>query len=383
MEIVFTVASYYPSKGGVQTVTKYLAEGLVNRGHNVTVITSRRGRIKCEKEYNGVRLIYCEVYTLHGIHKGNRKRYLSLVKKICNNADVLVNVCLQTATTDFLLGNLCDIKCKKILYLHGIHNFKWQKNNLVSLNSLVKKIWYNLRWKFFYKTAFSKIKNYSNIVHLYQFDNSMEYMRNHGITQNTIIGNAAEDQFFKTEVKDSGTNSKDYYLCVANYEEHKNQEFSLRAFYKTENTKNKMIYIGREETTYLEKLIQLNEELRNEYGYKDVVFLVNIERGRTIEYIQNCRALILSSKIERYPVIIVEAMASGVPYISTDQGCVRFLPGGLVIRNIDEMSYWMDFIHANNSFTERMGEIGLNYAKENLTISSKISQFEQVLMKLR
>ena len=41
MKIVVAVMSYYPHEGGVQTVTKYLAEGLAEKGHEVVVMTVR------------------------------------------------------------------------------------------------------------------------------------------------------------------------------------------------------------------------------------------------------------------------------------------------------------------------------------------------------
>ena len=42
MNITFIVESYYPSSGGVQNVTKYLAEGLAKLNHNVTIVTTQK-----------------------------------------------------------------------------------------------------------------------------------------------------------------------------------------------------------------------------------------------------------------------------------------------------------------------------------------------------
>ena len=41
MRILFTVNTYLPKHDGVQFVTKYLAEGLVKKGHIVDLITRR------------------------------------------------------------------------------------------------------------------------------------------------------------------------------------------------------------------------------------------------------------------------------------------------------------------------------------------------------
>lgn len=39
MKILFTVENYYPKNSGVPAVTKYLAEGLAVKGHDVHVAT--------------------------------------------------------------------------------------------------------------------------------------------------------------------------------------------------------------------------------------------------------------------------------------------------------------------------------------------------------
>ena len=39
MNILFTTFSYYPETSGVPVVVQYLAEGLANRGHDVSVVT--------------------------------------------------------------------------------------------------------------------------------------------------------------------------------------------------------------------------------------------------------------------------------------------------------------------------------------------------------
>lgn len=39
MNILFVVESYYPSLNGVANVVRYLTEGLVRKGHRVSVVT--------------------------------------------------------------------------------------------------------------------------------------------------------------------------------------------------------------------------------------------------------------------------------------------------------------------------------------------------------
>ena len=73
MKIIFTVLTYYPRKDGVQNVTKYLAEGLVKLGHDVTIITSNYRLNAEDKEiYNGVNSERINLYTRFGFNFGNK-----------------------------------------------------------------------------------------------------------------------------------------------------------------------------------------------------------------------------------------------------------------------------------------------------------------------
>jgi len=57
VKILFVVEHYHPFIGGAETLFKTLAEGLVKKGHDVTVITSSLPNTKKTEELNGV-LIY-------------------------------------------------------------------------------------------------------------------------------------------------------------------------------------------------------------------------------------------------------------------------------------------------------------------------------------
>ena len=132
MNIIFTCHTYYPNHDGVQFVTQYLAEGLAKKGHNVTILTNcneKRENNKIEF-HNKVRIIRIYAYTKYTIHHGEKKKYLKIIKKLCNKSDVIVNVCTQCALTDWLLKDLKNINIPKVLYLHSIWDFKYSKESL-------------------------------------------------------------------------------------------------------------------------------------------------------------------------------------------------------------------------------------------------------------
>ncbi len=378
MKILFTVASYYPVSGGVQMVTQYTAEGFVKMGHEVTVVTSCRDHKSIIDKHNGVRLLYTDVYKYFDIIRGNKRSYIEMVLKLAEEMDVLINVSLQTPTTDLLLPYLDRIKCKKILYLHDIHDFKWNKMDLSSPSRIISKLYYNFTRRVYYARLYKKLHSYDIITHLTPFDNSYKYMLKHHIDDNIIIGNAALDVMFEPSQKKLG---KAYFLSVANYAEHKNQKFILKAFYNS-GVDYEMIFIGREHNKYLDELIELKTQLDKKYGEKKVTFNVGISRTETEILIKNAKALILGSRVEKLPIVIIEAMASKIPFISTNVGSIKYLPGGYVIDSSEEMAYWMSFIAENEGCRKLMGLTGYEFALSKMKVQNKLDLLLSSIQKL-
>lgn len=378
MKFLFTVASYYPVVGGVQMVTQNMAEELVKNGHDVTVLISRNNNIQEFPMHNGVKLEYWDLYTKKDRIVGDKNKYVCHLKDMCENVDVLVNVSVHSALTDALLPYIGDIKCCKVLYLHGIYEFGWSQKDKSSSGRIISKLYYNARRRKFYANLYRYAKHYDLIVHLDQNDSSMKYMEKYGVTQNIVIHNAAERAFF--EPASTECNEK-YFLQVANYAEHKNQEYSLRAFYQSNCPEMKMVYIGSQKNAYFEYLIQLNEKLKNEHGERNVEFLVGIDRQETIEKFKHAIAIVLSSRVEKFPMVLVEGMACGVPFISTDCGNVNSLPGGVIVHSINEMANQMKYFSRDTDNVKEMRKIGRQYAEKNFLLNKNVAYFIAQLKK--
>lgn len=376
MNIIFTVATYYPKTDGVQLVTQYQAEGLVKKGHKVTVITSK---LKSSPDYevqNGVEIVRVDAYNFYYWHKGNKKEYQNLVLEKTKAADALVAVCLQSFSADWLLDVLQQIKCKKILYLHGMPDFKVHLSDCSNLKKLAKTIFRNIRWKYFYTVHLNQIKKFDAITHLFKNDNSYKYFSKEGYKNNYVIENACNDDFFENIDFD---NKKKNFLYVGNYCDRKNQELALKAFYDADLIDFGLVFIGSQKNDYCNKLINLNNSLKNQYGNHNVEILYGVPREKISEYTKNAYACVISSNYEYYPITIVESLAAGNPFISTDVGIVNLLPGGVIANTQEEISYWIEFFARNEEYKTELGKAGRNYALKNLRIETKVSSLEDII----
>lgn len=379
MKIVFTVATYWPKQDGVQMVTSYHAETLVKKGHEVVVITSRVANAPDREIHNGVHIVRAEAYNYLYWHKGDKQDFQKIVLEESQNADALVAVCLQSFAADWILPIIKDISCQKILYMHGMPDFRLHRSDFISIYNVAKTIFRNIRWSYFYKRNWAKIKQFDAAIHLFLNDNSHRYFKEHGYDKNYIIENSCDRVFFdKESINEWGCKNK-MFLYVGNYCQRKNQIEALRTFYATKSCNISLVFVGSVRNKYCIDLEKERENLNKKYGIRDVKILVGLSREEIIKLTQKCYCTIMSSTYEFYPIVTIESMASGVPFISTDVGIVRFLPGGIIVHSREDMAYWIDLLSSNESIRNELGNIGKNYAKNHLFIDEKVKQLEEIV----
>jgi len=374
MKIIFTVHTYYPNKDGVQFVTEYLAEGLVKKGHDVLVVTRTLPNVVESETYHGVKIRRVPVYTKYAIYHGDKKKYQDYIIDLCKNADTIVNVCTQNALTDYLLPVLDKIDCRKILHLHGIYDSHWKKSDFASIKSFAYKIWRNIRWGYLYRTTdFSK---YNTVLQLHQFDYGYQYFEKKYGIRSTVLENAADSRF---SVETPAREGDKYCVCVANFTPRKNQGRIIEAFYKASVPGVELHLIGSSRTKYAETLEKIIGDYDKKYGTHNVRFIYGQSRKETISEVRNASLYLLGSTWEAFSISLIESMASSVPFISTDVGVARFLPGGTVVRDADEMAYWIRLLFENENIRSDMGLAGHQYYSDHLTIEDKVSELEAVL----
>ncbi len=376
MNILITVKTFAPLKDGVQSVTEYLAEGLLKKGHKVTVVTTRIPGIPDREDYHGLSIIRVPIYTKFALYWGNRKKYQEFILNLAQQHDVMINVATQQALTDYLYPILSKIKCIKILHMHGMYDFHWHLTDLRSLKAFVYKIWRDIRWGMLYYIKPHKFQQYDYVLQLHQFDKAHLFFKKHYGIDGHILENAAGDEFYcpNDHLKDL------YAVCVANYQEIKNQEFLLEAFYKSKSsTKMQLILIGSKKTAYYLKLQKKILLLQQKCGTRNIQMLTDVSRQQTVMYVKKASVYLMSSLKEAFSISLIEAMAAGTPFISTDVGVARYLPGGIVCSTQEEMAYWLDVLYNHANIRKSLANAGKNFYRKNLTTDVKVNQLHLLI----
>lgn len=383
MNILITVSTYYPEKDGVAVVTKYLAEGLAAKGNNVTVVTSLVDN-NSEEKYNDVTIKRVNLYTKAGFYYGEKKEYLSLIEKELTNTDVMINVCTQNAFTDLLLKNIKKYKCKKILYMHGMYNFRYTKLDFSSVKSILNKLWKEIRWLYYYFINANNFKCYDKVIQLHEKDDGYKFFKKFYNIDSKVIENATDDMFFETISNEKNLKNKEKYIIyVANYSDGKNQKLAIKQYLKANiDKKISLICIGSKKNNYYYELEKLSHELKKKYGYseneKKIILLTEIERKSIPEYVKNAEFFLMTSKGEKYPLSLIEAMACGTPFITTKVGIAESLPGGIISKP-KEISKNIEKLITDENLSTKLGKEGYEYARKYAMKKDKIEMLNQCI----
>lgn len=388
MKILFTVESYYPKMSGVPVVTKYLAEGLLKKGHDIHIATQWvDGRDETEA-YNGI-----EIHRFHVKHNLLKKPFGELEKyrkfAFESGFDAIVCECAQCASTDVLLPYLSKFKGKKILHSHGFSGMLLKPFQMKSSirNTLANTVNY-FNWNRYYDFWLKKYVNmFDEIFCLSEVDSSKAYLEKYAPGKVQILSNAADDVFFESQQnKDVLTQyipeiHSAYFISVANYREYKNQIDILKEFYQIQNNQYAMVFIGSIQTDYYKKLMDVKKELDSKFGEKEVYCLAGVKRSDIPSIIGGATLYLVGSKFEEFSISLIECMALGIPFVSTDVGNARILPGGKTIGDISEMHTTVMKIIEDPDLVSRYSQAGRVYTRDKCRISKAVETLENSIMR--
>jgi glycosyltransferase involved in cell wall biosynthesis len=164
-------------------------------------------------------------------------------------------------------------------------------------------------------------------------------------------------------------------LCLATFVPSKNQELALRAFLQAGCPNATLLFIGHEFNSYA-------EHLRALAGAARVRLLAGLPPTELAESYAACDVVVLSSRAETQPLVLLDAMAAGRPFISTNVGCVGELPGGVVVANQDDMAAAMRTLIREPEQRARLAAAGRAACETTYNWPHVIDRYEALLTQL-
>jgi len=382
--LLLTTDDYYPRTGGVPAVSRYLCEGLAQKGYKVTVVTIKYGSLLARESFNGVDIVRFEIHTTRlKFISGEITEFKNYIQQA--NVDILINECPEALTSRCLYPILVDLKdVIKILHVHGFGGLFQYPLKINFSGRMLKAFKYRL---FYFVYLRKYLSLYDLCLCLSEVDSSKTTLEKYA-QRVKILRNAVDDIFFETSnrenplLKYAQPTNKRYCLSIANYFPYKNQKGILLEFYKSVNDDISIIFIGKGSSRYFAELIAYNLELEKTYGKKDVFFLSGVAREDIPDILSNATLYLVGSFFEEFSISIIEAMAKGVPFVSTNVGNTRLLPGGVVVESISQMHKSIDLLLNNAELYKECSYRGRAYAMQNCRTEYAVDQLEKYIQDL-
>lgn len=331
MKVLITTPTFPPYNSGLGNAAMRQAQALISLGVEVVVATGGASR-NTREDGNGWRV---EEFNVSGSDslvnpiRGNAGSYRDFL--LGSKFDVILMNAWQTWSTDLCLRHLADIPGKKILYSHCL------STNVVFWDRPFKSLARYLLWRPYFFRLKGVLRQLDALIALAptgcdtRFED-VKMARALGVPIFVVPNAISEEAMRSLEGGLLSREHRNQIMSVGSYDWLKGHDFVLRT-YAMSAAKNAIAlkFFGQEFTPYVEKLKRLAVEL----GIADqfLSFHEGVSGNELLEEYKKSLAFVFGSRTECQPLVLLDAMATGTPFVSRSSGCIDSLPGGFAAFN--------------------------------------------------
>ncbi len=289
---------------------RQVSERLAERGHDVTVATTTDSR-RTANTLNGVGIEQFDVRgnSVRGL-SGEVERYREFVRN--GDFDVVMTYAAQQWTTDALLDILDEVRAATVIVPCGFSGLEAST----------------------YATYFERLPGYLRrfdgvITHSNTYQDA-QFLDVHGIEHTLIPNGADEREFAKSQHGSSFRRSLGIddgvpiVLLVGAHTRLKGHAEAMRLASRSNLLREKsgVLVINGNDPARIgcELSCRARASGHAMRARRRLVHLVDLPRAELVEAYREATLLLLTSKVECSPVVLFEAMAAGLPFVSMDVG---------------------------------------------------------------
>lgn len=372
MLILHTAHSYAPEVSGVAEVVKQLSVRLARRGHEVHVATKQFGDSSAEELLDGVHVHRFDVdgNTALGM-SGAVDSYVRFVRSMA--WDVVAFHCAQTWTTDALLPHLGTIEAPKIFVGHGFSALA------------------DPRYQTYFSELAVALRQVNRIVALSDLLEEPTYCASHSLRAPTIIPNGVDAAEWSAPTRDVrmrwGIKDRPWILSVSNHSPVKGHKAFFEVVQQVRRQAPRAVgtIVGGHYPAAYRGMGRLG--IKGGCWYRcnvASVFEAGIElrksvpRSETVSAIKEANVILVTSSREASPLVVLESMAAGTPWVSFDVGCVREHVGGIVVESPQEMVSAAVDLLGNPALCRELGQAGQARVSEKHDWERIAAQYERL-----
>jgi len=380
--ILITSFTFPPQRNGVSHVVEAHATGLARLGHDITVVTGLYPGESPSEVWSGVKVRRFATqgsgqWVLGG-YTGDIGGYQDFIASF--TGDMIISHCWQIWSTDLALQVFDRVKCPKILVSHGV--------SAATIRKTIKGIILRLAWQPYLVKMRKMLNKFDHVVVLSEQKNRKDFydhklMHRYNYKQHSVIPNGVDENRFSLAPSlgarfraGIGIGNNKMILYVSNFNVRKNQQAAIEVFLESALTDAVLVLIGSAFNDYSRHLQAIAFQAINE---RRIIIL----EKQSMEDISAayCAAdiFLCTSTWELQPLVILEAMAANKPFISTDVGCVRDMPGGIIVENKLEMVKAVQCIMNDERRSSQLGSQGRMAIEACYTWERVVQQYDDLI----
>lgn len=315
MNIVHVSPKYFPSVGGVEYTVQKMVEGLLQRGHNVSVICGNPSIKNVETtEINGVKVINIPTYApKNNFHYPKNKK--AIRKFLENDIDIV-----HTHSAHAMIGEFP-------LTLKKSTNPKWKLVYSMHFSTPGYSFFRKFLWKILWQNRIKSSLQYVDAIHSTSSVESraiLNHFANAKSKLTTIPLGITDDVF---QYRWNGENS-DYILYCGRLEKYKQLDLAIKSIeiVRQKGYDIKFYIVGTgARSNYLRKIAKENDH---------IICYNPLSREKYLTFLANARAVINLSDAENFNLFLAEACVMGVPIIATPDS-LAFCPDFATVSSRD------------------------------------------------
>jgi 1,2-diacylglycerol 3-alpha-glucosyltransferase len=355
VRILLTTPTYPPINSGLGNAVAQQAAYLAQAGHDVVVATG--GSIRSSQKVTDVLV---ETFMVRGADSWLRPicgEVQSYIDFICDNEwDVVVFNAWQNWATDLALRHLDKIHGRHFVYSHCI------STNVFFTHQPFRSLLRYLAWRSYWWRLPQYMKRLDGIFFLAnkgsdsRFDD-LTLARNHRIPLRIIPNSVSISAMTAFERPANSIQVRDQIMAVGAYQWQKGFDFVLRAYAASEARKHLPLHLyGQEHSAYSTVLRKLACEL----GLREdqVIFHEGVAGESLVQAYCRSKLILSGSYTECQPLVLIDANATGTPFIARTTGCIAGMPGGLAVSSEQEMTIAINTLIDESLIWETLADSG-------------------------
>jgi glycosyltransferase involved in cell wall biosynthesis len=331
MLILQTSHTYLPSLDGVAEVVSQTSKRLAARGHEVHVATTAvPGTLELET-IDGVFVHRFDITgnAVTGI-RGATQEFLTFVESL--RADVIALHHCATWATDLLLPRLRKFNCGKVFIPHGMARLR------------------NPNFSHYFQRLADDLARFDAIVALSELTEESRFTSLFGLRDPIIICNGVDPHQFTGPLHAMRSKwqigNAPWIVMVGNHSPNKGhvRGFEIMRALGGRIPEVRGTLIG---SSYPAEKFSLGRfGVKGGCWYrcqiaswfqKNLELQANLSRAEVISALREADLVLVTSTQEASPLVVLESMAAGTPWLSFDVGCVREHTGGFVVDSVSRM----------------------------------------------